>query len=119
MRSAVTGSSVDATLGRTGRSQFITRSRAGSHLRVTLGLQAPAGHLARLLIKGKINRPWSGGTSPGAWLWLAGPQLGEVASATWDGGQRGGNPPRMEARGRKHRAIWEAVDSPLPHWPPG
>lgn len=48
---------MDATLGRTGRSQFITRSRAGSHLRVTPGPQAPAGHLARLLIKGKIKDP--------------------------------------------------------------
>lgn len=33
-------------------------------------------HLARLLIKGRINRPWSGGTSPSAWLWLAGPPAG-------------------------------------------
>ena len=76
-------------------------------------------HLARLLIKGRINQPWSGGTSPSAWLWLAGPPWGGAASATWDDDQRGGNPPRMETQGRKHRAIWKAGVSLMPHWPPG
>ena len=42
-------------------------------------------HLARMLNEGKINRPWSGGTSPSAWLWLAGPQPGGAVSASWLG----------------------------------
>lgn len=63
-------------------------------------------HLLQLLIKGKINRPWPGGTSPSAWLWLGGAARlrGMVA--------RGEEACPDGDTGRRHQAIWRAGPAP-------